>query len=411
MANFVAFLLDIPLGTIQRYISTKRLFIYGTISQLIAVGIFFAFIIQFFAVVQAAGTALVPTNGLAEATEWFFGSAINWIGILIASVCYGFTKEVNEVATFGYIMSHAKPNETGVILARMHVTFGIGSIVGLVSSGVILSMNSGIALIILGILIVGLLAFTIRYFDNSIESINVTDIQKFTVSIQKWNLDETKEYLMDTIQKADLAKIVSKTKYLFMRPKVKKEKTEKIPWKEIISKTKDEMRIIWNILSHVPMHHGLIWTTILVLLFGFWDTFASSFLLDFLEDVKEGWSYILLAIIGVPGILLQEQAIRIGEKVGFRFIGILGLILSGCSLVVMGFLAMNDSISPIAIIGIALVNSVGYACGMAIGQNEFLNIYNIIYAKDQNLTEIDANASAGPMKLLQNLANVIGLVG
>lgn len=47
---------------------------------------------------------------------------------------------------------------------------------------------------------------------------------------------------------------------------------------------------------------------------------------------------------------------------------------------------------------------------MSTGQNQFLDIYNRIYAKEQNLTEIDANASSGPMKVIQNLANVIGLV-
>lgn len=48
---------------------------------------------------------------------------------------------------------------------------------------------------------------------------------------------------------------------------------------------------------------------------------------------------------------------------------------------------------------------------MAIGQNEFLRLYNEIYAEKQKLKEVDANASAGPMKLLQNFANVIGLAG
>jgi hypothetical protein len=47
---------------------------------------------------------------------------------------------------------------------------------------------------------------------------------------------------------------------------------------------------------------------------------------------------------------------------------------------------------------------------MALGQNGFLENYNKIYATSNGLTEIDANAAAGPMKILQNLANVIGLM-
>jgi hypothetical protein len=44
IANFMAFLIDIPVGIFQRYYSTKKLFIIGALSQLIAVGIFFSFI-------------------------------------------------------------------------------------------------------------------------------------------------------------------------------------------------------------------------------------------------------------------------------------------------------------------------------------------------------------------------------
>ena len=51
----------------------------------------------------------------------------------------------------------------------------------------------------------------------------------------------------------------------------------------------------------------------------------------------------------------------------------------------------------------ALINSIGYACGMGLGQREFLESYNHIYADKMGLTEVDANASAGPMKILQNL--------
>lgn len=57
----------------------------------------------------------------------------------------------------------------------------------------------------------------------------------------------------------------------------------------------------------------------------------------------------------------------------------------------------------------AVINSVGYAMGMALAQEAFLNVYNEVYAREKNLTEIESNASAAPMKMLQNLANVIGL--
>lgn len=75
----------------------------------------------------------------------------------------------------------------------------------------------------------------------------------------------------------------------------------------------------------------------------------------------------------------------------------------------MGIFSLGEPSLGI-ILPLALVNSLGYACGMSTGQNQFLDIYNRIYAEHENLSEINANASSGPMKVVQNLANVFGLV-
>ncbi len=261
----------------------------------------------------------------------------------------------------------------------------------------------------LGVIITGFLLFTIRFFDNSQDSVSIEDINNFRISIQRWNKEHVKEYLIETIEKVDLHKVIERAKYLMIKPK-QKSLSEKIPWQEVKISTKKECKIIWEIFMHRPPHMNILWTIVLVLIFGFWDTFASSFLLNFLNQVKDGYSYVLLAIIGVPGILLQETASNLGQKIGMKSIGIAGLLLSGGSLIVMGYLAIGGAPSPLAIISVALVNSLGYACGMSTGQNQFLDIYNRIYADQQHLTEIDANASSGPMKVIQNIANVIGLV-
>ena len=44
------------------------------------------------------------------------------------------------------------------------------------------------------------------------------------------------------------------------------------------------------------------------------------------------------------------------------------------------------------------------------GQNHFLEKYNILYAEHLNLKEIDANASAWPIRMIGNFANVVGLM-
>lgn len=407
LANFMAFLLDIPLGILQRYISTKKLFIIAAVSQLIAVGIFFWFIFKFFTLLEFASGAVTP-DSLKESVTWFFGSAINWIWVFIASLCYGLTKELNDVSTFWYVLSHANPSQYGTILARNNITFWIWSLIGLILSWVLLSLNPALAVIILWLIITGFLFFTIRYFDNSMDSISIKDIDRFRVSIQRWNSENVKEYIVETVKKTDIEKVIQWAKYLMIKPKQKSE--DKIPWKEIILMSQKEFKIIKDIFVHKPIHKNLIWTITLVLTFGFWDTFASSFLLDFLDQVKSWWSFVLLAIIGVPWIVLQEQASKLWDKIWVKSIWIIWLILSGWSLILLWILALLGIMNPIIIIWVALINSLGYACGMSTWQNQFLDIYNRIYAEHEYLTEVNANASSGPMKMIQNIANTIGLI-
>ncbi len=407
-ANLIAFAIDVPLGIVQRYISTRRMFIVAAISQLIATGIFFAFIFQIFGIIEYVSGVITP-DSLASGKDWFFGSALNWIGVIVASVCYGLTKEINDVSTYGYVLSHADPSEYGTILARNNITFGIWSLIGLVLSWVILSFDPTFAVIFLALVIIWFLAFTIRFFDNSMDSVTVDDIVSFKISVQKLNSENVREYITETVKKVDLEKIITGAKYLMLKPKQKTE-WEKIPWKDVLISSKREFSIIWEICMHQPMHITLFWTITLVLTFGFWDTFASSFLLQFLDQIQPGWSYIFLAMIGVPGIVLQETASKIGAKIGLKTIGMIGLWLSAGSLILMGVFSFWSSISPAIILSLALINSLGYACGMSTGQNQFLDTYNRIYAEHEWLTEINANASSWPMKVIQNLANVIWLV-
>lgn len=129
---------------------------------------------------------------------------MHWIALLVAAVCYGFTKEVNSITNFGYILSNSHPSRTGQIIARTNIFAGIGSVVGMLLSGVILATSQSFALIFLGGVIIGLLIFIARYFDNPLDSIDISNIKDFTVSVKKWNAHEAKNEIVETIKKADL---------------------------------------------------------------------------------------------------------------------------------------------------------------------------------------------------------------
>ncbi len=70
-ANLIAFFIDIPLGIIQRYVPTRRMFIIAAISQLIATGIFFAFIFKIFGILEYT-LGIVTPESLQAGSDWFF---------------------------------------------------------------------------------------------------------------------------------------------------------------------------------------------------------------------------------------------------------------------------------------------------------------------------------------------------
>lgn len=149
-------------------------------------------------------------------------------------------------------------------------------------------------------IITGFLIFTLRFFDNSSESLSLKDVTSFTVGIQKVNAENVKEYLTEKISAVDLEKVISSAKYIFLKPKQKVE--SKINMKEFSLEVYKTATIIWKIMSHMPIYMVIYWTMSLVLIFGFWDTFAATFLVSFLDDIKPGWSYILLACIAIPAL-------------------------------------------------------------------------------------------------------------
>jgi MFS family permease len=355
---------------------------------------------------------IIP-DGFTSIWGWFFDNALNWVLILIASFCYGLTKEINDISTFGYILSHAHPSEYGKILARNNITYGLWSLSGLVLSWFILSVNPTFAVVILWIIISGFLFFTSRFFDNSEESVSLSDITSFTIGIKKLNKENVAEYLSEKISAIDLAKVIESTKYIFIKPKQKEQSP--LNWNALLTETKSTALIIKNIMTHTPIYIIIYWTMSLVLIFGFWDTFASTFLIEFLATVgSEKTAYILLAFIAIPALWLQEFAARIADKVGIKTVAFFGLGLSSISLIGMWLVSIgyNGGFGGawIILLWLAIINSIGYACGMSLWQNQFLDNYNKIYADTMKLQEIDSNASAWPMKILQNAANVIWLV-
>ncbi len=165
------------------------------------------------------------------------------------------------------------------------------------------------------------LVFTTRFFDNANESVSLSDITSFTVGIKKLNKENVMEYLSEKINTVDLPKVLETAKYVFLKPRQKE--TNPLKWSALLAETKQAALIIKSIMLHRPPYMIIYWTMSLVLIFGFWDTFASTFLIDFLAKIgSEKTAYLLLACIAIPALGLQEIASHLAEKIGIKTVAI-----------------------------------------------------------------------------------------
>ena len=58
---------------------------------------------------------------------------------------------------------------------------------------------------------------------------SISDITNFRVSVQRWNSENVKEYIVETVKKADIEKVIKNAKYIMLKPK-QKSTDIKVPW-------------------------------------------------------------------------------------------------------------------------------------------------------------------------------------
>jgi MFS family permease len=410
LGNLISLMLDVPVGILSKYFPSKRLFLFAGFSMLLSAAIFLKFMYASTFFTPEGGGVATPLLLLTN----FLDSFSNLLLLALAAWLYGFTKEVNDLTTLSYILNNADPSEYAKIISKNNIFVGAGSLFGLIASGFVLSLNHLFAIIILILCILTLIAFIFRFFDANDRTITLADVVQLKVVVdkvrEKWLQSTLKDYSIGYIQKAQFSQLAASARLIFLRPKEVKNSKE-FSFKALIPETKIEFHRIKKVIMNPPANQSLVWFIWLVLSFGFWDTFAASFLIDFLanESGSKQLAYILLGAIAIPAFVLQDFFIGLSRRI-WRFIVMLfWILLSGFSIIVLGFVGWGLMEWTFWILVFWLLNSVGYAAGMWLAQGGFLELYNSEYAKKQDLREIESNASASPMKIIQNLANVIGL--
>lgn len=166
---------------------------------------------------------------------------------------------------------------------------------------------------------------------------NINDIKKLKVISPKETIESVKQYTISQVQKTDFAEIAKGMKFIFLKPM---QFHMKIDWKEVITTTKDDIKSFFEVLGKAPFNKKLMTMSLIIILFGFWDTFVVTFLVDFLDKIIASngdniliqtrlfTGYIFIAILAIPAFGAQIPLIGLSKKIGTFSVIFSGIILS-----------------------------------------------------------------------------------
>ncbi len=417
--NLVSFLVDSPIWVLQRYFKQKNLFLTSSYLMLIVGGIFLYFTFW--------------TNNIElwefsvfsiEAIKWLFSSVLNIWLILFSAITYGIIKELWEVTTNSYVMNNVDPSQYADLFSKKNIFYGIGSLVWLIMSWVILAFQPLVAIIIFMVLILFYSFFTSRYFDSSSHEVS-QDIKQIKLltkdNITRW-LHNYKTQIITTfdhgvdIKDIDLKQQAENLKAVFLKPL---EFKNKLNVKEIMEGTRNDIKSFVKIMLLPPYNYKLLLASWVFMIFWFWDNFATTFLIDYIDRVlllsqdtlirfhiqDLLTAYVFIWLIAIPAYGAQVPLVSLASKIWPWKVIIPWLILSAISMFIFGF-AWSIFVLLIA----WLINSIWYASSLSLSEWEFSSEYNSTYTEKNNLKQVDATVSSAPIKMLANIANVVWLM-
>ena len=420
--NFVALILDIPIWVIQKYFKAKNILIFWN-SLMIIISIIFLKFIYFsslssvipWVIVNSVDWLWIIESGISSL--WLFlDEWINIILLLITAILYWIIKETYDITLLSYILWNSIPSEYAELISKYNISFWVWALTWIICSWIILAFSIKIAIVILIIIIFLLLFITLSKFDNWESHFDISDIKKLNIVSIYWDVDNTKKYIVQNIKEFELKEAMNKVKIIFLKPiDIKKH----ININEIMQSSKESFRSFKKVIFWKPKNTIIIWTMMIMLSFGFWDTFVSTFQVEFLNKIislnrdslliSQTWTlitwYVLLWLLVIPIFLSQWFFINKSKKYWIFKIVSFWIIISSISIITFWF---SDDIIFIMIFW--FLNSFWYAAAMPLAQATFSEKYNEDYALKFNLKEIDSNSSAAPMKMLINFANVIWLI-
>lgn len=189
LASIWAMLIDIPLGTIQKYFPSKTLIMSAFVFMLLASCIFLYFIHT------DNELSYRPGESMWESMKIFLNSTTNIIFLLTVSILYGTAKETYEVSALGYLLNLIDPSQYAESLSKQNISYGIGAVVGIILSIIILSLKTqSTQLVVFCVIffIICAIIYVAMFFDNPENRIDLSEIKNLRITKPDISLQETK---------------------------------------------------------------------------------------------------------------------------------------------------------------------------------------------------------------------------
>lgn len=411
--NVVAMLLDIPIWVLQKYIKPKT-FILIAASMMFIVSLIFLKFIYF----EWLSELLLPSGSWKTISYlWvFLDSAFNIFLLLLSASLYWIIKESFDVTVLSYIFNVSTPSEYATLISKNNIYTWIWSMVWLVVSWILLALNIKVAIIIFAIVIMWFIFFISKFFDNTKETVDFWVVKTFKLDVLKSDLLKKKDEIVSKVTPQNIVELSKQSKVIILKPI---EFKKNIDFKDVYDTSVSWFKVFLKIIFWLPRNLLILWFIYVILQYWFWDTFVSTFQVEFLEKIiwinrdnyliKQTWWlitwYVLLWLLVLPAFLLQDFFINLSKKLGSFKIIMFWILISSISLF---FFWIFKELFLVIIFW--LLNSVWYAASMPLSQAVFWWLYNESYAKKFDLKQIDSTVSAAPLKILLNFANVIWLI-
>lgn len=410
IGNFVSLFFDIPFNYFQKIFSSRKLFLASiiTISSSILLFIFLLLFVD----------------------SMFLKVVLLFVSTIIFSVSY----DLYNITVTSYVMSESSPSQYGQNLSYKQLAQSLGLVGGLVISAVLMFMANlvqstaelagaevdhspflaatSLVLLFLFCLLVLLFIFALFVFDKE-------DVKfDFKNTLEEFPSNLSAGFRTGTIKTIDLVENnLEKIKSHLKPNQIYIENTKKkknFLWKEIKEELSTNIRSIVAIFTSETKNYSLMWGTVVMTIFSFWDTYLATFQPAFMNDVMqqqtgEIWAFIpgniVFLIILLPAFFLLTSFAKLGDKFGKDYLVLFGMFLTSICTLLLGLINLKMFLW-IVVLGWGI--AVGYAGAMSCVKASFATKFNEYIAIYKKQNTIDSNASAGPMMMVENVGNIIG---